>query len=133
MLITSPKQALPPGGFITKPLYHEDILTLATAPGMKLLVIICFRAATMRTGGAYFPRCLFIKPLPVFITPLRSDRHYILLITGVILSHRRPGGRGLFLPLARRVFPSPTPGHILAWTGNLCGHRRRHRPVCFPA
>ncbi len=99
------------------------MFTLATAPGMKLLVIICFRAATMRTGGAYFSRRLLIQAFPVFITPLRSNGHYILLITGVILSHRHPGGHGIFLPLVRRAFPNPTPGHILAGGQNLYGRR----------
>ena len=132
MLITSPKQSLPPGGFVTKPLYHEDIFALPAAPGLELLVIIRFRAPAVRAGCPYFSRRLFIQLLPVFVVPAGSYRHCILLITYAILSHRRPGGHGLFLPLSRRAFPSPTPGHISAWLRNLYGLRQRRPLACFP-
>ncbi len=72
-----PKQSLPPG-YIVKPLYREDIFTLPAAPGLELLIIVCFSTTAARAGCPYFPGGFPVQLFPVVIMPTGSTGHLIL-------------------------------------------------------
>ncbi len=95
MLVTSPKQPLPPGCFITKSLYHEGMFASPASPGLVLLVIMGVSTATTRAGCSYLFRRFLIKFFPVFVMPAWANRHsslpflnvqfyYITILKGVV-------------------------------------------------
>ncbi len=65
LLFPESEQPLPPRHFIAIALYRENVLALATAPGLELLVVIRLGTAAMRAGSPHPPCRLFIHVFPV--------------------------------------------------------------------